>query len=690
MKKLFLKKIFILSLLSVFVFAAQAQKSNWCGTVNFDQEAIKKDSSILEKRAKLEKFTKEYSSRKKNTEEDVLIIPVVFHVVHDYGEENISKEKILLAIDILNKDYRKLNTDVYQAIPEFKNIVADIKVEFRLAKIDPEGNCTDGITRTQSLETYDAGNSVKYAVPGWDNTKYLNIWTVKSIESGAAAWSHYPGISAALDGVVSIYRYIGSGHTLTHEIGHYLNLMHPWGNSNDPGLESNCDIDDEVDDTPLTIGVVNSSCNLDQVSCGSLDNVQNYMDYSSCDVMFTEGQKTRMRAALNSSVSGRNNLWKQSNLEATGTNDSYASPICSPIADFYVDNKSVCEGSSVQFFDNSYNSSVDAWAWSFPNGEPETSNEQNPVVKYNTPGLHTVSLKAFNSSGNNTISKNNIINVIDTLMGYATPYFEDMESSDFPESSTDYTKNWKIEKQGKLSWELHSTSNNNSIRVVNYSNSSETKSILISPNINLTNFENPKNITFKLAYAKRSNSSDDDLKIYVSDDCGITWKIRFLKRGSQLVTNDGTLVSSEFIPQDDEWSEEKCSLSSFEESNHIMIKFVCTSRKGNCLYIDDIKIGEEANRVNTVNPIKKIKLNIRPNPFKNDAVIDYYLTHNSKTQIIITDIIGNVIGKFYKEETTGKHSLNLTSIAPNINSGIYFIKLRVNNAQTTRKIIKIK
>ncbi|MBE9468686.1 MAG: choice-of-anchor J domain-containing protein [Bacteroidetes bacterium] len=690
MKNLLLKKIFILSLLLIFTFVSQAQKSNWCGTVNFDQEAVKNDPSIIKKRAELEKFTKQYSLKKNLSEEDVLIIPVVFHVVHDYGEENISKEKIQAAIDILNKDYRKLNTDVYQAIPEFKDIVADVRIEFRLAKIDPDGNCTDGITRTQSLKTYDADNDIKYAIPGWDNTKYLNIWTVKSINFGAAAWSHYPGISAALDGVVSIYRYVGSGHTITHEIGHYLNLMHPWGNSNDPGLESNCDIDDYVDDTPLTIGVTNSSCNKDQISCGSLDNVQNYMDYSSCDVMFTKGQKTRMRAALNSSVSGRNNLWKQSNLEATGTNDSYASPICSPIADFYVDEKSICEGSSIQIFDNSYNSSIDAWSWSFPNGEPEISNEQNPIVTYNTPGNYPISLKVYNSSGNHTISKNNIITIVDTLMGYPAPYFEDMESSEFPESTIDNTKNWKIETFGNYSWELHSTTNNNSIRVKNYSNSLETKSILISPNINLSKFKNPENFTFNIAYAKKNSSADDELKIYVSDDCGITWKIRFLKRGSQLITNDGSIVTSEFIPKDDEWKEKKCSLTSFTNSNHIMIKFVCTSRKGNCLYIDDIKIGEKFSGVNNLNSIEKIKLNIRPNPFKFDAIIDYNLTRNSKTQIIVTNIIGNVIGKFNKEQTAGKHSLNLNSIAPNINAGIYFIKLKVNNSQTTKKIIKIK
>lgn len=689
MNNFLLKRILILSILLSVSFVSQAQNGNWCGTVDFDRQAIKKDPSIIKKRDKLEKFTQEYIL-KRNKTDDVLIIPVVFHVVHNYGIENISKEKIQAAIDILNKDYRKQSTDVSQVIPEFKDIVADIKVEFRLAKIDPDGNCTDGITRTQSQATYEADNDVKYSVPGWDPSKYLNIWTVNSIASDAAAWSHYPGITPALDGVVIIYRYVGTGHTLTHEIGHYLNLMHPWGNSNNPGLESNCDIDDYVEDTPNTIGVTKSSCHLDQVSCGSLDNVQNYMDYSSCDVMFTEGQKSRMRAALNSSVSNRNNLWTESNLEATGTNDSYYASICKPIADFHIRYERICEGSSVQITDNSYNSTVDAWAWSFPSGTPNTSNEQNPVVTYKTPGIYNITLKAINSSGEDTITKNKIITVVDTVLGYHAPYFENMEDSDFPISTTDYTKNWTIESHGKCTWTLFSTPNNKSLRVKNYLNSPETKSTLISPNINLSNFTTPKNFTFKLAYAKKVSSADDELKIYVSDNCGITWKIRYIKRGSQLVTNDGSLVSSEFIPQDNEWREESCSLFSFDKSSHIMIKFELTSRKGNCLYIDDIKIGEKANSIINTPSQQKVTVNIRPNPFRYDVRITYNLPQKGKTQIIVSDIIGNVIGKFYKEQSKGKHSFNLTDIVPKINAGIYFLRIKVNNSQTTKKIIKIR
>ena len=105
------------------------------------------------------------------------------------------------------------------------------------------------------------------------------------------------------DGIVIQHNYTGSigtsnayrSRTLTHEVGHWLNLRHPWGNSNNPGLAENCDEDDLVDDTPNTMGW--TSCVLEGTTCGSLDNVQNYMDYSYCGRMFTLGQKDRMRAA---------------------------------------------------------------------------------------------------------------------------------------------------------------------------------------------------------------------------------------------------------------------------------------------------------------------------------------------------------------------------------------------------------
>ena len=115
-----------------------------------------------------------------------------------------------------------------------------------------------------------------------------------------------------------------------------MNLRHLWGNSNSPGDAENCEMDDNVTDTPLTSGW--TSCNLDGETCGSLDNVQNYMEYSYCGRMFTEGQRTRMRAAMNSNTAQRNQLWTPENLENTGVNEE---PILCE-ARFNVSRQTIC------------------------------------------------------------------------------------------------------------------------------------------------------------------------------------------------------------------------------------------------------------------------------------------------------------------------------------------------------------
>ena len=204
--------------------------------------------------AELEEHTQKFSEQGNEKSGSNYVIPVVFHVVHNNGAENISDEQVYDAVTFLNKDFSQQNSNWQTVNQAFLGIVANVGIEFRLAQKDPNGNCTNGITRTNSLLTYEGDYSMKTLVQ-WDRSKYLNVWVCADIASGAAAYSQYPGSVnnfPSSDGIVSRHTYIGSvgtgslsrTTTLAHEVGHWLNLRHVWGNSNDANLSSNCNGDD--------------------------------------------------------------------------------------------------------------------------------------------------------------------------------------------------------------------------------------------------------------------------------------------------------------------------------------------------------------------------------------------------------------------------------------------------------------
>jgi len=248
-------------------------------------------------------------------------IPVVFHVLHNNGIENISDEQIFDALAILNRDYRLQNQDANNVQTEFQGMPADIEVEFLLATKAPNGQCFKGITRTLSTETYNGANGntqVNAIIAGndvyngtWAGNKYLNIFICSDI-GGAAGYTTNPsGFSASqmTNGIWVLHDYVGSigtssvgtSRTLTHEVGHWLNLSHTWGSNNNPGNAASCGGNgDNVQDTPACIGV--SACLLNSNTCTTdnaywgfdmKDNVENYMDYSYCSKMFTQGQKNQ-------------------------------------------------------------------------------------------------------------------------------------------------------------------------------------------------------------------------------------------------------------------------------------------------------------------------------------------------------------------------------------------------------------
>ena len=256
-------------------------------------------------------------------------VPVVMHIIHNGGTSNISDAQVNDAIRVINLDYSKTNADTSTVVAAFRPLIANIGFKFRLARKDPSGNCTTGITRTYSTDTNIGDDRVKSLIV-WDQDRYLNVWICNNA-NGAGGYSILPCQGGPSDGIVirnSQFGSIGTScganlckRSLTHEIGHYFGLPHTWGGSNTPGLASNCGIDDGIADTPNTIGVTGGGCPTTMASCGNLNNVQNYMDYANCEQMFTLGQRAVMRASL--LMTCRRTLISAANLVATGTNDGY-------------------------------------------------------------------------------------------------------------------------------------------------------------------------------------------------------------------------------------------------------------------------------------------------------------------------------------------------------------------------------
>ncbi len=257
--------------------------------------------------------------------DEVITIPVVVHVVnYKPSPFTISDEKIQSQIDVLNLDFRKKNPDYTKTPDEFIDLVADVGLKFTLATIDPDGSPTNGIIRTESDITGWDGKTITDNTPvedlklyftekggqdAWPRNKYLNIWIAdlsdRNGNLGLAGYAQFPNADQRIDGVVIDPRVFGTlsplesahkfGRTATHEIGHWLNLLHIYGEDN------SCDIGDLVDDTPNQESQYNGSPTYPQNSCNSNDMFMNFMDYVNDEsmYMFTIGQKIRMRALFN-------------------------------------------------------------------------------------------------------------------------------------------------------------------------------------------------------------------------------------------------------------------------------------------------------------------------------------------------------------------------------------------------------
>lgn len=641
--------------------------------------------------AELEDFTEAFAALSEEERGgNTYVIPVVFHVIHNNGPENISDAQIHDAIRVLNDDFNKQNIDWDNVRPEFLGLVADVDIAFRLAQLDPDGECTSGITRTVSTLTNSGEQDMKDLIQ-WPRNQYLNVWTC-AYAAGAAGYTQTPGSvnggwGAAADGIVLLADYTGSigtssvgrSRTLTHEVGHWINLRHVWGPTNEPGLASNCGETDNVSDTPPTEGW--TSCNLNGNTCTTpLDNVENYMEYSYCSKMFTEGQKTRMIAALNSSTAQRNQLWQPGNLAATGTTG--ADVLCA--AAFTSNVQQICAGGSVSFADVSYHG-VTERDWTFPGGSPGTSNDPNPVITYSTPGLYPVSLTAGN--GNMDVSTQ-VVDYIHVLpsTGLATPFTEGFENTTSIPSNE-----WAVVDVGDNGgFQLVATTgyqSAKSVRLNNHVSEPDEVDELVSTTFDMSSAQEIT-ISYRYAFARHNADNNDILRLYVSSDCGDTWSLRQQLAASNVLSTSADQASSFTPSQDAQWEETAVNnISSSYFVSDFRFKFRFESDGGNNLFLDNININGAPVGLAELITTTSHSLAVVPNPVPDATDLVLELRESGRLAVDLLDPQGRTVGKVAAMDAiagTTRISLPVRDLAP----GMYLVVLHQNGRNQVTRFTK--
>ncbi|MBX2955346.1 MAG: choice-of-anchor J domain-containing protein [Cyclobacteriaceae bacterium] len=707
-----------LTALHITVFAQEK-----CGTVPYMQQ-LRNEGKLRQTEEQFEKWMtfkrqswrsnqQTPNERNKQTQGEPYQIPVVVHIIHN-GEPigngtNISDAQILSQIEVINKDFKRLNTDAVNTPAEFQPVAGSLDVEFILARRDPNGLPTTGINRVQGTKTSwtMSDNAIFKSLSYWNSNDYLNIWVVK-FSGSTIGYAQFPvseleGLEnyrdglAATDGVAIDYLAFGTidagpfdldpkfnkGRTATHEIGHFFGLRHIWG-------DANCGTD-YVEDTPTQRSSTSNCPSHPQTTiCGTsiVKMFQNYMDYTNdaCMNIFTEGQIGRMETILNDDAVPR----RKSLLTSPGLLDPSCTKIdvallgvispgvinCNPQAEFKINIRNVsCSAiASVKTVHSVNGGSSVSNTITF--NTPLAINEQRtitiPGVNFSE-GINAVSLQVTEADNKPDEDPNNSSLSINITV--------DQSQDRIPLRENFNALNWPIvNPQDGLAWQITATNFGNSASVQAFNNGAiGHESWLASPVLDFSNTAKAS-MFFDLSYAW-NQTANDRFRILASTDCGVTYQPLsppFDKSGSGL-SND--ISSNPWLPSHpSQWQQRNfINLNEFAGEKQVRLVFVFTNATGNNIYLDNIEffVSDDPNPVDIGSDLYSIYW--RSNF---DATITFDLPERMPVGIYVVDIMGREY-----LNTTAPDILNQT-FPIELNgaaTGIYIMKIRIGNQFYTSK-----
>jgi hypothetical protein len=556
-------------------------------------------------------------------EQTIYQIPVVVHVIHNgeiEGEgSNISESQILSQLETLNQDFRMRNESQINQLPEsFRALAADTRIEFVLARQDPEGLPTSAITRRRgNQESYSIDDDLKFkAQVHWPPDDYLNLYSA-TLSGNLIGYAQFPetdhlaGLdlgmtSAQTDGVVVDYRYFGTGgsavsgsrgRTATHEIGHFLGLRHIWG-------DGGCNRDDYVEDTPGADGSHNGCPTDNPESCGSADMYQNYMDYTAdrCMSLFTQGQAERMEVVMQHSPRRNTLPFSRALEEPTIVPDDAGirqlalnlSDICSkdfiPAVEIRNYGSNPVNSVEIGLFINDRLHFQQTLTLELDHLESVVVDLPEVMLQQRGQFIAEARVLSTNGRTDNKEFNNSRFAELYAPELRNPPYLQDFETSLSPF--------YRINPDRNLTWELATapiTGQGDNLAIFmdffDYSFNVGAKDLLVSPIIDLSQ-ENMAFLNFRVAHATYGRDSRDRLEVYVSTDCSesLETAVRIYdKAGSALASAPST--ETPFVPRDNQdWRNELLDLSAFVGNSQVQLIFVGTNDYGNNLYLDDIDI----------------------------------------------------------------------------------------------------